>query len=277
MRYAAFFSFFILTLVLQSTAQSLSVASPLVLGEVRQLESKALGETRTLNIYLPQDYATADSLSYPVIYLLDGSANEDFIHIVGLVQFLNMYDLLPKTIVVGIANVDRYRDFTHPSKAKDDKEAIPNGGGSPKFIAFLANEAIPAIEKNYRVNGVRTIIGQSLGGLLATEILIKQPKLFQNYLIVSPSLWWGNQKLVKSAKDYFAENLELEARVFVSLGKEHPVMHKTADKLVKAMQESGNTKLACAYQPILEEDHATILHKAAYEGLEWLFPKASKE
>jgi len=32
------------------------------------------------------------------------------------------------------------------------------------------------------------IIGQSLGGLLASEILMKKPELFNKYVIISPSL-----------------------------------------------------------------------------------------
>lgn len=255
----------------------ISDAKPLVIGESFQIESAALGESRTLNIYLPQDYASDDTIDYPVIYLLDGSAHEDFLHIVGLVQFLNMYALLPKTIVVGIANVDRYRDFTHVSKDKADKKSLPTSGGSAKFIQFLKAELIPAIEEKYSTNAVRTIIGQSLGGLLAVEILMKHPEMFSHYLIVSPSLWWGKKALAKASQDYFKSHPEIVAKVFVSLGKEHPVMHKVADQLVKSITDAENKNLLVSYQPVLTEDHATILHKAAYLGLEWLFPQSPKQ
>ncbi|MBK7752480.1 MAG: hypothetical protein IPI41_07700 [Flavobacteriales bacterium] len=62
-------------------------------GEVRQLRSVALGQDRVLNIYLPDGYRDTTA-TYPVIYVLDGSANEDFPHIAGLVQYMNMYELL---------------------------------------------------------------------------------------------------------------------------------------------------------------------------------------
>lgn len=61
--------------------------SDFTIGKSIKIESKILNETRDLNIYLPLGYA-ADSLkTYPVIYLLDGSKDEDFIHISGIVQF----------------------------------------------------------------------------------------------------------------------------------------------------------------------------------------------
>src|SRR6185312_652678 len=92
---------------------------PFVLGRINEIQSKILGEKRILNIYL-----------------LDGSADEDFIHVAGLVQFLNFpwVDILPKSILVGIANVDRKRDFTFPTSVMQDKKELPTSGGSAKFI-----------------------------------------------------------------------------------------------------------------------------------------------
>jgi len=99
-------------------------------GVVETIDSKILNEERVLNIYLPQGYHPDSIVSYHTVYVLDGSANEDFPHIAGLVQFLNMYQLMPNSIVVGIGNVVRYRDFTSLSTVKDDVEGIPNNGGT---------------------------------------------------------------------------------------------------------------------------------------------------
>ncbi len=246
-------------------------------GIVERIDSKALSEERILNIYLPQGFHPDSSKIYPVVYVLDGSAHEDFPHIAGLMQFLNMYELAPKSIVVGIANVDRYRDFTFPSEDKEDLEALPTSGGAAAFMAFVEDEVLPLVAERYPLNGEATIIGQSLGGLIATEFLMKKPALFTQYIIVSPSLWWNKQALIKTAKKHFKTHQEIEAKVFVSLGEEHPVMHKVADELVESIQKSGNEKLSVHYQPILTEDHATILHKAVYAGMEWLYPKEEEE
>lgn len=245
-------------------------------GVIEKIDSKELAEERVLNIYLPQSYHPDSSVTYPVIYVLDGSANEDFPHIAGLVQFMNMYDILPKSIVVGIANVDRYRDFTYPSSSKKDKKALPTSGGSKKFIHFIEKEVQPLIKANYKTNGYKTIIGQSLGGLICTEILLKNPYLFDEYIIVSPSLWWDKQKLVDNAADFLNRNKDLKKKVFISIGKEHPIMHEVADKLVKAIRDSKNENITLFYEPVLTEDHATILHKAVYMAFERLNEKVEK-
>ena len=100
---------------------------PFVLGVIDQIQSKELGENRILNVYLPEGYNKNDTVHYPVVYLLDGSADEDFIHIVGLYQFnsFEWINRVPKSIVLGIATVDRRRDFTFPTTIKEDKEKYP--------------------------------------------------------------------------------------------------------------------------------------------------------
>lgn len=157
-----------------------------MLGIIDSILSNELGENRTLNIYLPAGYSKDSTATYPVIYLLDGSADEDFIHIAGLVQFANFpwVNLLPKSIVVGIANVDRRRDFTYPTTLEKDRKEYPTTGHSEKFIRFLEKELQPYIQKKYSSNPQKMIVGQSLGGLLATEILFKKPTLLISTLLL---------------------------------------------------------------------------------------------
>ena len=142
---------------------------------------------------------------------------------------------------------------------------------SHKFLAayFAENQMFIRFCHVLNTNGQNMIIGQSLGGLLATEILMTKPEMFNDYIIVSPSLWWDKEKMVNKSPGYFKENTSLNKRVFVSLGKEHPLMHKVADLLVNSMQSSGNENLKVKYEPILDEDHATILHLAVYKANGW--------
>ena len=54
-------------------------------------------------------------------------------------------------------------------------------------------------------------------------------------------------------------------------------MHEVADKLVKAIQHSKNNNIDLFYEPILNEDHATILHKAVYMAFEKLNKKTDNK
>ena len=90
--------------VAQNVSDGTKIESkPFSIGEILSFHSKELGEERTLNIYLPNAYHPDSLKKYPVIYLLDGSADEDFIHIAGLVQFGSFpwLNIIPESIVVG--------------------------------------------------------------------------------------------------------------------------------------------------------------------------------
>jgi predicted alpha/beta superfamily hydrolase len=243
---------------------------PLTIGEIRTLKSKILNEERTLNIYLPQNFDKTKS--YPIIYLLDGSMNEDFIHVTGLIQFFNQMYSMPETIVVGIANVDRKKDFTFHTDLKDLQKDYPTTGHSDKFISFLEKELKPYIESQFKTTD-KYLFGQSLGGLLATEILLKKPEMFNNYFIISPSLWWDDESLLKQAPQLLNEISDTKKFIYVSVGKgEHPVMVKDAEDLYAVLKKSNKKNWTVKYKMMETDNHATILHRSLYEGLVKLFP-----
>lgn len=256
-------------------AEQEPVRKPFVLGVVDEIHSKALSENRVLNIYLPEGYNASDTVKYPVVYLLDGSADEDFIHIAGLYQFnsFEWVNRVPRSIIVGIASVDRRRDFTFPTTIPSDKKNYPTTGHSDKFIRFLKDELQPYIEATYPANSSRTIIGQSLGGLLETEILFKYPSLFNSYLIVSPSLWWDNGSLLDARTDSL-ENIKSPVHIYIGVGKEGltptekpRVMEVDANLLTEKIRHAGNKNIQVSFDYLPEENHATILHQAVSNAL----------
>ena len=244
---------------------------PFVLGQIRELQSKVLNEKRILNIYLPDGYNLKDSIRYPVIYLLDGSADEDFIHIAGLVQFdsFDWVNLVPKSIVVGIANVDRRRDFTFPTTIETDRKLYPTTGHSEKFITFLATELQPFIEQKFKTSPSKTIIGESLGGLLATEILFKHPTLFNKYIIVSPSLWWDNGSILNQNPEIMNQSFNQPTDIYIGVGKEGltptaipRVMEVDANLLADKIESSKSKTVKVIFDYLPQENHATIMHQA---------------
>ncbi|MTI40043.1 alpha/beta hydrolase [Fulvivirga lutimaris] len=243
--------------------------SQLSIGEKVELQSAILNESRVLNIYLPQGYSSDSSKTYPVIYLLDGSIDEDFIHISGLVQFgsFSWIGMIPESIVVGISNLDRRRDFTFPTNNIQDKEDFPTAGKSEVFINFLEKELQPFIEMKYKTGSTKTVIGQSLGGLLATEILFKRPDMFDNYIIVSPSLWWDDESLLK----YTPKAYSSMKSVYIAVGKEGETMERIANELHSKLQLQENKNTHLYFQFLEKQDHGDTLHLAVYDAFEKIF------
>jgi predicted alpha/beta superfamily hydrolase len=268
---------------LQVQAQKNTKTFPL--GVIDSVHSVIMSETRALNIYLPPGYSPDSARSYPVIYLLDGGADEDFIHMVGLVQFYTFpwIERIPNSIVVGITNINRRRDFTYPvnnldflSKIGYEKKHFPAYGGSDKFISFIEKELQPYINKNYKCNGKKTIIGQSLGGLLVSQMLIDKPALFDTYMIMSPSLWWDDGSLLKKAETLKAVTKLEDIKVYIGVGAEGDLMINGAKQLAESLTEFSNKKMKVIYEYLPEEDHATMTHQAAYNAFKLLYPAAKK-
>ncbi len=267
--------------------QDENITRPFILGKIHEIQSTILAEKRILNIYLPEGYDAKSHEKYPVIYLLDGGADEDFIHVTGLVQFNSFpwIDRVPKSIVVGIANTDRKRDFTYPTTIDEDRKLYPTTGSSGQFIKFIEEELQPFIERQYNTAPSKMLIGQSLGGLLATEILLKKPALFNKYIIISPSLWWDNASLLNYPADIYEKSFHHETDVYIGVGKEGlgpgkipHVMEVDANVLADKIKASKNKSVQAYFDYLPQEDHATISHQAIFNAFRLLYPiQAGKE
>lgn len=247
----------------------------LTFGVIDRVHSEKLGEDRRLNILLPPGYEKS-SERFPVLYVLDGSAHEDYFHVASLIDFLATYGVMPKTIVVGISNVDRQRDFTRPSKDPKDVESAPTSGGADRFVGFLETELIPYVNSHYRTAGDSTLIGQSLGGLLATQVLLEKPGLFEKYVIVSPSLWWNKEALYQSAGELMKKNQAPNRKVYLSVAEEHPEMMATAQGLAERLRDCRWPGLQYRYDFLADENHATSLHISVYKAMKSFYPPAQK-
>ena len=147
----------------------------------------------------------------------------------------------------------------------------------------MKDELQPFIEKKYRGSGSRTLIGESLGGLLATEILFKQPSLFDKYIIISPSVWWDNGSLLNASTDTLKSNSK-PIDVYIGVGKEGlapteipHVMEIDANVLVEKLRKIGNPSLNVSFDYLPDENHATIAHQAIFNAFRRLYPLAKGE
>lgn len=258
---------------------------PLVMGEVHEIRSVILSEKRVLNVYLPEGYKKNDTTTYQVVYLLDGGMDEDFIHVTGLYQFNSFpwINRVAPSIIVGIVNTDRKRDMTFPTTDTADKRRYPTAGHSDRFINFLEKELKPFIQKQFKTSATSTLIGESLGGLLATEILLKRPNLFTKYIIVSPSLWWDNGSLLQYSTKTLQETSLPSTTVYIGVGKEGQtpgntprIMEADANYLAEQIKHVHNKMITVHFDYLPKENHATIMHQAVFNALQAMNPVVSE-
>lgn len=256
----------------QATASDMPAAESLAIGETFTLESRVLGETRRINVYLPAGYAEAPDARLPVLYMPDGGMAEDFLHVAGLVQVSVGNGTMRPFILVGIENTARRRDLTGPTERAEDRRIAPVVGGSAAFRRFIRTELMPAVHVRYRTTDESAIVGESLAGLFVVETLFLEPDLFDTYIAFDPSLWWNGGELVERA----AERLGVTAgrSLYLANSSQAEIATLTA-RLAGLLEQRAPAGARWHYQPMPEESHATIYHPAALRAFRHLFPPAA--
>jgi predicted alpha/beta superfamily hydrolase len=213
---------------------------PIVIGQSFALPSKVLGDIRRVNVYLPESYGDA-ARAFPVVVLLDGGEKEDFHHVTGLAQINAAYGQGQEVIVVGVEGVDRRHDLTSPSSVAADLKVAPTSGGAAAYRKFLVEELKPWVAARYRTNGRTALMGESLAGLFTLETLLKAPESFDDYVIVSPSLWWNGGALVGEAGADLRQGALNGRRAWIAFDDPSP----PAD--VAARERAAQDRLAAAF------------------------------
>src|SRR6476659_8624216 len=122
------------------------------------ITSRALNESRRINVHVPKGYEQSKSTRYPVLYMPDGGLDEDFPHVVNTVDSLIALGEIRPVIVVGVPNTERRRDLTGPTRVHSDSAIAPHVGGSAAFRQFIRDELMPAVRARYRVTNERSIV-----------------------------------------------------------------------------------------------------------------------
>lgn len=256
--------------------------APILAGTRTALHSKVLGEDRPLLISLPASYAASPSARYPVLYVLDGESH--FLHVTGTVEFLAKRGRIPEMIVVAVPNTrDRDRDLTPPpSKTErvDDGrlliEVAPTAGGADTFLRFFNEELIPTVDARYRTRPYRVLMGHSFGALFTVHALVHKPESFQAYLAISPSFQWNSGALARSVPEAVSRLAAPGRSLYMTVGAERDGDLARTRALAKVLRKRKPKMLMWRYDEVSADelrgdDHGTIPHRGAYEGLKFIF------
>jgi predicted alpha/beta superfamily hydrolase len=216
-----------------------------------------------------------------VIYLLDGGAH--FNMVTGVVHHLSAPNSgtfhMPESIIVGIPNMGRTHNMT-PVHI-DSGAYSENSGGASMFLDFLRNELIPEIQKNYRVTQERTIVGHSLAGLFALNVLLTAPETFSHYIAIDPSLFWGDQYLVNQLRAWRAPAASPALSVYIAQG--NSPLSDYEDVSLKKPHEAGirnfrkiletrkGKSIRTGFDYFGAETHRSVVLPAVWRGLEFTY------
>lgn len=248
-----------------------AAALPMPPHEAFSLPSRVLGETRHINVYLPPGYATHPQQRYPVLYMPDGGMQEDFPHVASDVDAAIRAGAMRPMLVIGIENTQRRRDMTAPTEVASDRTIAPHVGGAAAFRAFIADELMPAVRARYRSNGHTAIIGESLAGLFVMESFFAQPRLFDTWIALSPSLWWNDGALARGAATRLRQWPGLTRTLYFASASDD-VIGNSLDLLQAALRTAAPEGLTWYYEPRPDLHHADIYRRLSPSVFRKLFP-----
>lgn len=231
------------------------------IGEIIEVNSEILQESRNIFIYTPAGYEES-KMKYPTLYVTDGT--ENYLISTAIVNFLSRIQRIPPMIIVGIPNVDRNRDLS-PLFI----EGTSDQGEGDNFLNFLKDELIPYLDNTYRTNNYRILFGHSLGGIFANYTLITKPELFNAYITASPYLMYNDGFILKEAESKIDNLLKSRNQLYIALGDE-PAYHESLNKYTALLKDKAKT-LKWDYQIFNKEDHNSIPVITLLEGLKYVY------
>jgi predicted alpha/beta superfamily hydrolase len=234
--------------------------------ETFSLSSETLERDFHVYVRLPRDYDDADC-DWPVVYLLDGGIL--FPMLAPYQLMLELDELAPQLVMVGIsygglgyANGNlRSTDYTAPAPEPDYY------GGADAYQDFLADELLPRIEADYRVDATRSLVmGQSLGGQFTLYTALERPELFSAYLAINPAL--------HANADYFID-LEPAAReaatpiLITRASEDDPRFVEPLDRWLSSRSPSQREALDLTVAPLADQFHASSAPAAYRVAMRW--------
>jgi hypothetical protein len=252
------------------------------------IQSSRNGKAYNLYVSLPKNYATTDSLYYPVLYVLDGKYSFNTFH--SSRAIMNLGKELQDIIIVAIDNkcendaewlISRHYDLTPSNQPEVDAQIekvmqLPEGklksGGAALFLNSLEKDFIPFIKKNYRTSKDQGISGHSLGGLFAAYSLIKKPSLFNSYGINSPSFWWNNNEMLLILNATLSNLTDLKAQVFFSIGAlEGDMMLTPYETFLDSLRDKNLESLQISSQIFENETHLSVVPVSSTRTMKILY------
>ena len=242
-----------------AAAQEISGDEPLTIGTSHRFV--ALGAERRVNVVTPAGYGDSNTV-YPLVLVLDGGLKQDFFLTLGMERWNQLWQRSAPVIFVGIETVNRQRELLPETADPEERKRYPTAGESDAFRTWLTGTVLPALRARYRTDGRAFLVGESAAGHFVVESWIKQPRAFDGYAALSPSLQWNDQAL---SRDFHTALPTKRPPLFLSLANEGGATEEGV------MRFAADSK-ACFADRRTELEHATTLHGLFPEALQYLLP-----
>lgn len=228
-----------------------------------RIESKAFGEKRDIQVYLPAGYR--NSRTYPLLVVHDGGDYVRYADLKVVLDNLVHRQEIPPMIVALTQSPDRLLEYT----------------GHDQHARFIGEDLVPALTEkfplldDYRSRG---LMGASLGAVASLHTASLYPNLFGQLLLQSGSFAFsdlGHHKkgpvfdpVVKFVNAYRESPHVLAEKIYMSCGVYESLIYENRS-LLPLLQAQG---MQVNYQEVRDAHNWENWRDRLRQGLTWLFP-----
>jgi predicted alpha/beta superfamily hydrolase len=171
--------------------------------------------------------------------------------------------------------VDRIKDLTptHSLINFDGKvdSYLKTSGGNEQFLDFIQQELMPYMEANYKTSPFKIFAGHSFGGLTAINCMLMRPDMFDAYIAISPSLWFGSKYVLRLAEQKLPNLSMGNKKLFYSVGNEDGTFRDDLLNFDKLVKQNSLKTFEHEYKYYPSEDHMTEPIPAYYDALRFVY------
>lgn len=249
--------------------------------ELRVLPPHANGRTYQLHVSLPASYATETERRYPVLFVTDGYW--DFPTMWTSYNNLIYDRVVPEFIIVGLGYAGENLDYGRLrgwELSPVPLEWSPDDSGhATEFLAYLEQEIIPFMEREYRADPKhRALAGSSLGGAFTLFAMYTKPELFEGYIAASPAVNLQNGWLFDYEKAFAESGKPLRARLYMTGAEnEWPTFLAGIERFDRQIAQRNYEGFAYQYRQIDGERHAGTKAESYVRGMRFVFEPLAPE
>lgn len=152
------------------------------------LRSASLERTVRLDVVLPPAFDPASHGPYPVLYLNDGQDLRR-LRLKATLDALYQQQALRPFVLIAIHAGDRMHEYG----AAGRPDYLGRGSKAQLYTDFVLEELLPYVQQKYHVTSdpeKSVFVGFSLGGLMAFDLVWRNPDAFTRAGVFSGSFWW---------------------------------------------------------------------------------------
>lgn len=249
------------------------------------------GRTYQVFVALPPSYSEQPDRRYPVLYVTDADYAFPVIKQIG--RRLNVErPTVEEFILIGLSYAkgeggmqSRRRDYTPTPNGPSTAPADAEHGKAAAYAAYVRDQVLPFVAERFRTDERRRLfLGHSYGALLGSEILFSEPRLFDGYILGSPSFWYDRHHMAAREKAYTAKHKDLPARVYMYIGEYEEMrpgdpryakdvnMVTDTQTMDRALRSRNYPSLRLETEVLGDEDHVTVAPRGFTRGLKYLLP-----